>query len=239
MLHKTRGIILQTIPYSDSSIIARVYTELFGLQSYMVSGARRKRSETKVNALQPLSLVEMVTYHKEKRDMNRVKELKPEYLYTAIPYDIRKSSIALFLNEMVLKSIREVEANSSLFEFLHSSLKVLDLQEEGVANFHLVFLMKFSRLLGFHPQGAFSDKTAVFDLQSGLFSGQEPTHPYFLPPPQSRFWSQLAVCNYGSELPIDHATRRMLLEKLILYYELHISTVRDVISHRILEEVVA
>jgi len=239
MLHKTRGIILQTIPYSDSSIIVKAYTELFGLQSFMISGVRRKKSDTKINALQPLSLVEMIIYHKEGKQLNRVKEIKSEYVFTTVPYDIAKSSIALFLNEIIFKSIKEEEANLSLFEFLYNSLKVLDLKTDKINNFHLQFMVRFSKILGFYPQGSYSAVTSFFDLTTGTFIAREPVHPYSLGKQLSSALYTLMESNYDSDISLDNASRRLLLEKLILFYELHISTVKQVNSHKVLEEVVS
>ncbi len=239
MLHKTRGIVLHTIPYSDSTIIAKIYTELFGMRSFMVSGSRRKSSSTKINALQPLTLVEMVIYHKQKKEMSRVKEIKPEHLFSSIPYDISKSSIALFLDEIIYKSVKEEEANAALFEFLHHSIRILDLQTSSVNSFHLIFLVQFSKYLGFYPQGTASASSPYFDLSSGNFTAREPGHAHFLDKAQSQALSELMNSNYGSELNIGNTLRRQLLEKLVVFYELHISTVKDVSSHKILEEVVA
>ena len=239
MLHTTRGIVLQTFSYTDSSLIAKVYTELFGLQSYLVNAAHSKKSGTKANLLQPLSLVECVVYKKERKQLQRIKEIKCEHPYVSIPTDIAKSSIALFLDEILYKSIREEERNDALFEFIHSSLLVLDLTTERCANFHLYFMLQLSRYLGFYPAGNYSDTEKYFDLQEGMFRTFEPSHPLYMDQNLSGKLIELMNSNYEkiSGLNISFAERKQLLEKLITYYELHLDSLREIKSHKVLEEI--
>jgi DNA repair protein RecO (recombination protein O) len=241
MLHKTRGIVLSTLNYSDTSVIAHVYTERFGLQSYMVNGARGKKAKIKANLFQPLSLIEMVVYHKEKNNLQRISELRNSQPFTSIPYNILKTSIAIFINEVLYKAIREEEANQRLFDFIHSSVQILDLEQESCVNFHLSFLVQFSKYLGFFPQGKVSSETPYFDLQEGTFISKEPMHPYFLDPVLSIILEKLSVTDYtgASSLEISNSQRRDLLNKLILFYELHLPSLKNINSHRILEEVMS
>jgi DNA repair protein RecO (recombination protein O) len=239
VLHTTRGIVLQTFSYTDSSIIAKIYTELFGLQSYLVNAAHSKRSGTKANLLQPLSLIECVVYKKEKKQLQRMKEIKCEYPYTSIPFDVSKRSIALFLDEILYKSIHGEEQDPGLFEFIHSSLLVLDLLNESCANFHLYFMIRLSRYLGFYPSGNFSNEEKYFDLQDGVFKSFEPSHPLYLTPLQSELLSTLMSSSYENiaSLKISLAERKSFLEKLITYYELHLDSMRGIKSHKVLEEI--
>lgn len=241
MLHKTRGIVLQTISYSDTSVIARIYTEEFGLQPYMVNGARGKRAKIKASVLQPLSLVEMVVYHKEKSSLQRISEIRNNQPFTSIPYNIVKTSIAIFLNELLCKAIKEEEPNARLFEFLHSSVQILDLEPESCSNFHLCFMIQLSKYLGFYPQGKACADTPYFDLQEGTFIAKEPIHPYFLYPVHAQLLWQLIQSDYStsSALPLQKNQRKELISKLILYYELHLPSLRGINSHHILEEVMS
>lgn len=241
MLYKTRGIVLHTINYSDKSIIAKIYTELFGLQSYMLNGIRGKSSKTKVNLFQPLSLVEMSVIHKERSSLHRISEIRNAQPFTSIPFDIAKSSVALFINEIVYKSIKEEEANPQLFNFLFNSCQMLDLQEDNCSNFHLYFMIELSRYLGFHPGEKEMKGECFFDLKEGIFCKSEPFHSFFLSPGISRSLRDIMNSGYSSlgSLTIPNDIRRELLYKLILYYELHLSSCRDISSHKILEEVLA
>lgn len=241
MLHKTKGIVLQTINYSDTSLIARIYTQRFGLQPYMVNGARGKKAKIKANVLQPLTLVDMVVYHKEKNSLQRISEIKNDPPFTSIPYNFVKTSIAIFVNELLCKAIKEEEPNDRLFDFLHSSVQILDLEHDSCANFHLCFMIQLSKYLGFFPQGRACAETPYFDLQEGTFIAKEPMHPYFLYPVHAQLLWQLVQADYSSAsaLSIHKTQRKELLEKLVLYYELHLPSLREINSHRILEEVMS
>ena len=241
MLHQTKGIVLHAIKYGDSGLIVKIYTQKFGLQSYMVNGARGKKSTVKVNLLQPLSLLDMVVYYREQKQLQRIKELKIDFPFTNIPQDIVKRSIALFVSEILHKSIKEEEADSGLFQFLRSALEILDLKAYKTINFHLLFLVRLSKYLGFFPHGNFSAATPFFNLVEGVYQYSEPLHPYCIGPPLSKHLSLLLSANFES-LPailIGNEDRKILLKKLIEYYELHLPNVKKIQSHLVLEDVVA
>src|SRR3990172_7140574 len=122
MIYKTRGIVLHHIKYSETSVIAKIYTELFGLQSYLINGVRSQKAKVKANLLQPLSLVDMIVYHKEKKGLQRIRDVSGNPPLSSIPYDFPKSSVALFIAEILYKSIREEEANTNMFEFIFHSI---------------------------------------------------------------------------------------------------------------------
>lgn len=239
MLHQTRGIVLHTLPYSDTSLIAKIYTERFGLQSYILSGARSKRGKAKGNLLQPLTQVDMVVMHKERNSLQRITEISCRQPYQHLHESPLKTGVALFLAEILYKSIREEESNLPLFEFLSGSLHILDLQEEGMANFHLCFLIQLSKYLGFFPHENEQGAPAYFDLQEGIFKPFEPHHPYYMAKPQAQLLEQLLVSTYDnlSALSFSNIERRDLLAQLILYYELHLDSMKDVKSHKVLEAI--
>ena len=239
MLHKTRGIIFNSFKYSDNSLIARVYTEEFGVQSYLINSVHGKKANTKIAVLQPLTLVDCIVYRKEKKQLQRVKEIKCAYPYVTIPSEITKSSILIFLNEILYKSIKEEEKNEELFEFIHTSLQVLDLKTENCSNFHLLFLAQLTKHLGFLPFGKFSEKTPYFDLQAGSFKAIEPKHPFCLSKNLSEKFNSLLNLSQDklSSFCISNGQRKQLLEKIILYYELHLQTMQEVKSHKVLEEI--
>ena len=151
MLYKTRGIVFKTTNYSESSVVVQVFTEKFGLQSYLINGIKKPKSKIKLNSLQPLHLLDMVVYHKSTGGIQRVSELRHQPVFLTIPYDIVKSSIVLFLNEVLYKSLKQHEADEVLFEFLFHAIEILDSVSVGLANFHLYFLLRLTRFLGFYP----------------------------------------------------------------------------------------
>lgn len=239
MLYKTRGIVLHTINYSETSVIAKVYTELFGLQSYLINGVRNKKAKVKANLLQPLSLLDMVVYHKERHGLQRISEIRPNVAFSSIPYDIVKSSIALFLDEIVYKAIREEEVNSNLFEFIYNSACILDLKTTNFNNFHLFFMLQLSKYLGFYPLGAYSESNSYFNLQEGAFQREQPVHSHYLKYPLSQIAYKLTVGSYETldTIVLEKTQRRELLQKIIEYFELHLTSFAPIRSHLILEEV--
>jgi|ERR1035437_474927 DNA repair protein RecO (recombination protein O) len=241
MLHKTRGIVLRTVDYSETSLIAKIYTEQFGIQSYLIKGARRKNASIKGNLFQPLALLELVVYKKEKKQLQTLKEAGPEIHFASIPYDPAKASILFFLNEILLKCLQEEEENTELFSFLHETIQTLDSVEKKFSNLHLIFLIRFSRFLGFFPQGNYSDVNSVFDLREGMFVSREPLHPDFLTKENSKLISKLIFSNYYSmdSLVLSGKERKNLLDILLHFYQLHLSNMGSMTSHKVLEQVFA
>ncbi|MCW3086433.1 MAG: repair protein RecO [Bacteroidetes bacterium] len=239
MLHKTSGIVLHTTKYSESSLIVKLYTQDFGMQSYMINGVRNKKSKNKASLFQPLALVDLIITGNEKSGLQRISDITLHLPYEEIPYNIVKSSIALFLNEILLKSLREQHPDEDLFLFLKNSLRILDLHHDNCANFHISFMLQLSRYLGFYPQGKHTDNTSVMDLQEGKFVNYLPHHPHYLNSKQSTFLSQFLNIGYESffKVKIDKSERKQLLHALILFYQLHVSSFGVIKSLEVLEEV--
>ena len=139
MLQKTKGIVLHTLKYNDTSIIVDMYTELSGRTSFLVPVPRSRKAAVKSVLFQPLSFIEFEADYRPNTTLYRVKEAKSFYPFTSIPYDPYKSSMALFLAEFLYRAIREEAENRPLFAYLQHSVIWLDECREGFANFHLVF----------------------------------------------------------------------------------------------------
>lgn len=240
MLHKTRGIVFKTTNYSESSVVVQIFTEKFGLQSYLINGIKRPKSKIKLNSLQSLHLLEMIVYHKPSGNIQRVSELRHQPVFQQIPYDIVKSSITMFLNEVLYKSLKQHESDEVLFEFLFHAIEILDSMTQGLANFHVYFLLRLTRFLGFYPDITNSSAT-YFDLKSGVYSDLHPPHSYILEPPYTALWTQVLNANFDTlhDLKISPSERRVLLEKVLDYYALHTEGFGKVKSLEVLEEVLA
>ena len=156
MLHKTRGIVLNYIRYRETSIIVKIYTELFGIQSYIVNGVRSSKSKTnRIAFFQPLTLLDLVVYHKSKEQtLHRLSEVKCSIPFKSLPFDFIKSSMAMFLTEILVKTLKEEEKNESLFDFLQDSILELENSAERFENFHLMFMAKLAFYLGFGSETA-------------------------------------------------------------------------------------
>ncbi len=240
MLHTTGGIVLHTIKYSDSSLIVKIYTRNFGLRSYMVSGVRSKRSKNKASLFQPLALVDMIVSNSNKGDLHRISEISILHPYTEIPNDVVKSSIVIFLNEILYKALREEHPDEDLFDFIKNSLLVLDLKHDNCSNFHIFFMIQLSRFLGFYPQGKYTTETPIFDLREGLFISRLPDHFHYLTVESSKLLHDFIAAGYETiqHLKIGHAERKQLLQAMIVFYQLHITSFKEIRSQEILEEVI-
>jgi DNA repair protein RecO (recombination protein O) len=241
MLHKTKGIVLHSIKYSETSLIVRIYTETFGLQSYMVKGARSPKSKFRPVLFQPLTLLDLVVYRKEKSSLQSIREIQIAFPYLSLPFDIRKSSVALFLNELVYKSVKEEEANPDLFGFLWSAFQMLDTMDSPVAGFHLVFAVKLTRFLGFYPREGVTHSNQVFNLREGIFQDSIADYEQGLDKHDSNLLKKLMG------LSLDQATepgftsneRNRLLAALLLYYQLHLPGFQGFHSAEILQQVLS
>ena len=239
MLHKTRGIVLKCTDYGESSVIVQVFTEKFGLQSYMVNGAKKPKAKISRNMLQPLHLLDMVAYHKNTANIQRIKELKNQPLLNSIPYDVIKSSIAMFLNEVLYKSIKQQSPDENLFGFIFSAIEWLDHQTENIANFHLLFLVQLTRYLGFYPDRYLMDEADYFDMKNGVFCRYKPDSVLYLSPPHTQNFVKVIQCSFQDmhQLKLNNDERRYLIQKLLEYYALHMESFGTVRSHEVLEDV--
>lgn len=241
MLAKTQGIVLKTINYSETSVVAKIYTEHFGLKSYLIRGVRKRKAKTKANSLQLLSLLELEVNNKETRDMQYIKELKSAHVFQTLPYDIRKSSIAIFLNELIYNSIREEEANTSLFYFLFNAIQLLDLVEDNFSNFHLHFAVQLSKYLGFGPAEMSFNPDALFDLADGKFYSNQGLGLYKLNQEESLFFYRASALSFEGfqKISLSKSTRKTMLEHILNYYRLHLPEFKALRSHEVLEIVLA
>jgi DNA repair protein RecO (recombination protein O) len=167
---KTRGIVLQTVKYSESSVIVRIFTEKLGVVSYMVKGVRSSRSAARAALLRPLSLLELDVTHRENRGLQNIKEYKRAYTYTSLPFDTVKSSIALFILEVVSKSMREHDVHEETFEFVYECFCHIDGMTVMNNDLHLQFLVQYAGYLGFAPHGEYSEETPYFNMREGSFT---------------------------------------------------------------------
>ncbi len=241
MLHKTSGIILHTTNFSESSLIVKVYTDSFGIQSYIINGVRGKKSKNKASLFQPMAIVNLIVSKSERATLQRISEISIQHPYSEIPYNIVKSSLTIFLNEVLFRSLKEQHADEDIFEFIKNSLLILDLKSESCANFHLLFLVQFSRFLGFYPQGFYSADSSIFDLQEGRFVNKMPLHRHYLDAHMSELFFAIIQSSYelSHTLKINKSERKELLQSLIVFYQCHVSSFGEIKSLEVLEEVIS
>ncbi len=219
MLHKTQGIVFRFTRYGETSIIVNIFTSAFGLQSYIVNGVRSKSASSKIALYQPMTLLDLVVYHRENANIQRIKEVKCLHPYHNLQQDVRKSTVAMFLNELLNKAVKDQSHADEICAFLIDAFIALD-QLPSVANFHLVFMVKLSRYLGFGPQTA-----------AEVMEGWPAT------PQEEEALKLLFTANFDQPLPIDGMLRRSLLDILLTFYRRHIENFGTMHSVEVLKEV--
>lgn len=227
-LHKTKGLVLRTIKYGETSIIVTIFTELFGVQSYLVNGVRTssKKGSGKAVLFQPSAILDLVVYHNELKQLQRIKEFRWGNLYTHILSDVKKNAVALFMVELLIKCLKQPESHPDLFQFAEDAFLHLDESAETVtANFPLYFALHLPVFFGFRINDNYSAKNNILDLQEGNFVHETPSHPYFLEEDQAAVTSQILKTQRPEELAaikLNHNFRRNLLHEYEKYYALHI-----------------
>ncbi|HWR32914.1 MAG TPA: DNA repair protein RecO [Chitinophagaceae bacterium] len=242
-LHKTKGIVLRTVKYGETSIIVTIFTELFGVQSYLVNGVRTstKNGTGKANLFQPSAILDLVVYHNELKHLNRIKEFKWATIYQHIFSDVPRNAVALFMIELLTKCLKQPESNPELFHFTEDCFMQLDKSSVAVmANLPLFFALHLPFHFGFRITDNYSDKYPFLDLQEGTFVQGQPRHPHFLGDKQAAVTSQLLKVMQPEELEdikLNHDFRRNLLHVYETYYALHISDFGTMKSLPVLREV--
>ncbi len=219
---QSKAIVLSTLKYGDNSLIAKVFTAEAGLQAFMLKGILQSRKgKLKSAFFQPLTQLELIAITKPSGKLGYIREAVLSYPYTTVHADIRKSTIALFLSEILGQSIREESPDPSLFEFLEASLQWLD-QHEKIANFHIAFLIGLTRHLGFYPDTR-QMQAPVFDLVEGAFCQEPSLNPCMSGSELQHFRTFLGT-NFDAvhTIRLTQKQRQNLLRQLISYFEVHL-----------------
>ena len=181
MLHKTNGLVLRSIKYGDSSIITTIFTDIYGIQTYIVQGVRSSKARTnRAGFFQPGMMLELVVYQQPQKNMQRIREFQPAYIYTTLQESVIKNSIVLFSVELLLRLLPEHAPMPVLFNFTNEYFTTLDkMVTEYVANLPLFFIIQCSRFLGYELKGDYTHETPHLNLQEGGFTAQAPASvPY-------------------------------------------------------------
>ena len=239
MLEKTRGIFLHAVKYSETSLIASIYTEAFGRQSFVINGTHSKKTMVKATLFQPLYLLDLELYYIAGREIQRLKNARNANPYCSMQFDIRKSSQVFFLAEVLYKCLREEEPNAELFSFIYHSLAFLDLTEKGVNDFHIWFLFKLTRFLGINPSNENARISNFFDMQSAAFVSHEPLHSQFTDKHSTLLFARLFDVGFSSLETLNYTQneRKIVLEKLLEFYKIHFDNFGEIKSLNVLKEV--
>lgn len=232
MLISSAGIVLNTINYSETSLVARIFTEHHGLQSFMVKGVRKKGAAVKRNLFAPLSLVNLVYYFKEREGLQVLKEISVSHHLHGIMSDMTRSAVLLFMNELLNRSINHGMPDKGLFCFIEKEVLLLENSEIPVTVFPLKFIIGLSTALGFAPVENYSSENNYFDLTEGSFKKSLPPHNYYIAEPQSGLLANLMSDHSGASS--THESRTTLLNSMLDYLKLHLHGFGDIKSHHVL-----
>lgn len=243
MTHKTKGIVLRTIHYGETSVITTVYTELFGLQSYIVKGVRQvtKRSSSKQMYFQAGAILEMEVYHNELKNLQFIKEFKWSYLYNKILFDVVRTAIAQFMIECFLHTVKQPEANPELYYLLEGSLLQADKATDAVAaNLPLYFILHLAADSGFQLQGVYAGETPFLDLKEGVFINAGNEHLDIVAGFVAETISglqQIIFYNDLENIQLNRQSRHVVLDALLRFISLHFTDFKELKSLAILKEV--
>lgn len=245
MVHKTKGIVLKGVKFGETSLIVTVFTELFGLQSYIVNNVRvaSKKGGAKANHFQPSAALDLVVYKNDFKNLQRIKEFKWAHLYQHIFSDVPKNSVALFMIELLNKCLKEPEENNELYYFIEDAFVHLDVANTTVtANFSLFFALHLAVFFGFRINDEYTQEQHYLDLQEGVFVADQPGHPHFLEGRMAEVTSHLLKIMQPedlAELQLSGDFRRRLLSAYESYYALHIPEFGTLRTLPILREVLS
>lgn len=238
MLVKSNIIVLNKVKYGDYDLIVKAYTKHRGAVSYLIKGVLKssKTNRAKTVYFQPLMQLAVEESYKPNKSLQFLKDVRSNYLYKTLYTNVYKSAITMFLSELLAIVLKEEEENVDLFNYIETTFQYLD-SEDDFANFHLLFLLKLSRYLGFQP-GKAEDNMFFFNLRTGYFEAESQGH-YSISGKNLTLLKQLQGINFDElyRIKINASERHSFLDMLLLYFELHLDGFKKPKSLKILNEV--
>lgn len=229
---------MRTIKYNDNLMIADIFTQQVGRRSFLLPVSRSKQSRVRNVLFQPLSMVAFTAAGRSEKSMARISDAQPYAMYSTVPYDVVKSSIALYLAELLTHALRDSTDDETLFIFMDRAFTWLDAATEGYADFHLVFMARLLRFLGIYPNIGSVGRNEYFDMLSGCLVREHPLHPHFLMSAAAERFSRLLAADFQSvrALALNREQRGEYLAVLEEYYRLHIPDFPSLRSAEVLRE---
>ena len=228
-MESIKGISLHYYKYSESSIIAKFFTEKYGLQSYVIKGVRNKASKNKLSYLLPLNVVILEVSSNKKKGLPFVKEIRSDHHLSSTFSDMQKKFVCMFVSEVLMRVLMEKETDKQLYNFTKKTISYLNKIEELNKNFILIFLLKITEYLGFPPNKDFSNKD-YFNLESGEFTNHPPF--YNIRGENKKYLSSL-LQNESVKIPYNN--RKELIFSLQKYFSLHHYNIENLKSYEVIE----
>lgn len=236
---RTRGLVLRTVKYGDSSLITDVFTETGGVRSFVVRLPRTGKGSVRGSLFRPLCWIEFDYEYRPKVALQKMRDVHLCFSYSSLPYEPFKSAIALFLAEFLYWALRHEACNPPLFTYIYNSLQWLDRCEGGYANFHLVFVTRLTRFLGFYPNTEGYCRGDFFDMQNACFTGRRPFHSAYLEEKEAALVPLMMRMRYDTmhKFVFSRVQRNRYLVIINDYYRLHIPDFPELKSWEVLKEV--
>ena len=239
MLTKTTAIVLHNIKYGDSKMIVDMFTRAHGRTSFVVTIPKSAKSKIRKQLFQPLAMLSLEYDFRPKVQLQKIKEATILHPYSSLPFDMDKLTVGMFISEFLYHSLYGEESNKPMFDYISDSLQWFDSSPSPASNFHLVFMMRLSRFLGFYPNLDDYVQGCVFDLRNGSFSSVAPLHSDYLSSAEASLMSLMMRMNYPTMhlFKFTRAQRNRLLDVIVQYYRLHIPGFPDMKSLDVLRNI--
>ena len=238
MYEKLKGVVLNTIRYSDKHNIVHIYTDGRGLMSFAVPLGRTQSARMRNALLMPLSLVDLEAGIRSGRELSLLREIRRNYPLATIYSDPVKNAISLFISELLTHVIQEPEGNEYLFRYIEQSVQLLEHLPGSVANFHICFLFHLGAHLGIQPNLESYRKGYWFDMTDGVFVPSAVRGHALLQPQEAQvihLLSRMTFSNMGV-FRFNREERNRMLDVIIGYYRLHNAAIGTLRSPDILKQ---
>ena len=237
MLTKTQAIVLHAIKYGETRLIVDMFTKVFGRQAFIVSIPKTPKGKVKKQFFQPLTILEIETDIRPRQQLQKLHDVRLAAPFASIPFEPDKLAISLFVAEFLYYALRSEQRNELLYEYLENSIVWLDGQQSSFANFHLVFLLRLTRFLGFYPNLDDYKDGDYFDLRESVFMPMPPVHRDFLHPEEAQKVQLMMRMDFPTMhlFRMSHQERNRLLEVSLKYYRLHLPDLPEMKSIEVLQ----
>ncbi len=238
MIQKSKAIVLRSLKFGDTSLIVDMFTEQEGRISFITHVAKSAKGKVKKQFFQPLTLLELSFDYRQRVTLQRIRDVRILRPYGSIPFDPAKSAVLLFLSEFLSYVTRGEQQNVHLYHYVQTSMEWLDEAVQGYANFHLVFMMRLSRFIGFFPNLEDYRKGACFDLRNAAFTDCVPSHPDYLLPAEAANIGLLMRMDYENMhlFRLSHTDRNHISDIILRYYRIHVPDMPELKSFLVLQE---
>ncbi|HIV83493.1 DNA repair protein RecO [Marseilla massiliensis] len=236
MIVNTDAIVLRAVKYGDSKLVVDMFTRQCGRLSFIVSVPRSGRGRIKKQYFQPLTQLSVACDVRPRLQLQRLGDASMAYAYATLTADSGKLAVAMFVAEFLCHALRDEQQGGPLFDYLADSLQWLDSATGGYANFHLVFLMRLTRFLGFYPNLGGYAPGRCFDLRSGCFCDSAPVHSDYLAPGEAALVGLMMRMDYATMhlFRLSRGERNRMVDVIVGYYRIHMASFPELRSLAVL-----